>query len=380
MKKISILLLLVLFLGGCFPTGESELPKSNSDHIIITNSDNSDTIPASIDMELDKNLMVKADVVSPKSLNLKVMSVALKSFDADKVMNTLLKEKKVYATNEFIDPVFPQQKGKSFSCADGSTLNVYIGSIRYTTPYYSEREYDSVIFGSNYFVRPDIQDVYKKTELKQVDKNSAVSIVKQTIESLGFQVADKPEVIALDLDTLKSEWEDYEGKGGKHPKQWEAADEAYAVVFQIMYDSTRITNTGYINPNGEIPVEGSRILGVVTKNGLIYFQCSGIYEISSIIKESIQPISISVALEQVKNKYKDVLLTDPVTITNIALEYLPLSKMNETVSYEMIPAWVFTAHQKSTIYGEKGNYSIDSYFPIIINAETGQEFLIGGKV
>lgn len=82
----------------------------------------------------------------------------------------------------------------------------------------------------------------------------------------------------------------------------------------------------------------------------------------------------------VKNKYKDILLTDPIRISHIALEYVPTVSNNDGMAYQLVPVWVFTALQKATYNDpKKGEVEDDSEFTIMINAETGKEIRIGGE-
>jgi hypothetical protein len=373
-KWASIFLCLcMLVLSGCFPTGKVSSPQITSGTSDLT------TIPSSINTELSKNLIVKADVSIPDQHQFKNASIMLKKFDSDVAMRNFLSGKEISQTNNFKNSLFPEYIGKSFQCSDGTLLTVGVGNIQYSTKYYDNRQYDSVIFGSNYFVRPNIKSVYKKTELAQLDKDDAVATVKSIISSLDIAVQDIPEVIALDYDTLQSEWKNITGPHGENSVKWETSDEAYVVVFTAAFDNTPITQAGYRSENNTIgDITGSRILGVVTKNGLIYFQCKGIYDKGETIKDSIKPVSLPAALEQVKKKYKDVLLTDPVNITHIALEYIPQAANSKTISFELVPAWVFTTSQETTVQDVKGSYKITSYFPIIVLAQSGQELVIRG--
>lgn len=170
-------------------------------------------------------------------------------------------------------------------------------------------------------------------------------------------------------------------KDGSHPRQWEKDDEAYAVIFPISYDKINITNKGYfsLNSSSGIPVIGSRILGIVNKDGLIYMTANGIYDIGETVKEKIKPISIEKAITKLQDKYKDTLLTDLVTISKIALEYVPVIAENKGIEYELVPCWVFTANQEITVTDSKGTSQSSSEFSIIFNAETGEEILIGGE-
>lgn len=378
MRKIWILKICIsLFvLSGCFPNGEQ---KGSSDSVSLNKSNHSTS--NFIDTELDKNLIVKADITGVNNKTFKINSISLKNFDVDKIKKTFFKNKTVVETHDNRNELFPEYKNKYFQLSDESYLILELGSIRYADAYYNERNYDNAISGSTYFIRPDLKDVYKKTTIESIDKDEAVEKVKNAVNEIGISQLGKPEVIALDFETLESQWEVFETKDGRQPRKWEKDDEAYVVIFPAIYDNSRITNKSYLSATNQMPVLGSRIMGVVNKQGLIFLTCSGIYEIGNTLKDKVTPISLESALEKVKNKYKNVIITDPIIISKIALEYVPTSSLNkDTIKYELIPAWVFTAKQESTFKDKKGSFKASTNFTIMINAETGQEIRIGGDI
>ncbi|PLR77951.1 hypothetical protein CU633_07960 [Bacillus sp. V3-13] len=376
MKKIVILLLCVssFVLSACFPKGEQ---KDSSGSVSVDTPNG--TTPNFMDMELDENLMVEADITCTDNKNLKISSISLKNFDEDQIKKTFLKNKTIAETHENNNELFPEYKDKYFQLSDESYLIMELGSIRYTDVFYSDRSYDDVISGSTYFIRSDLKDVYKETTLDNINKNDAIEKVRNAANEVGISQLGEPEVIALDFETLESEWEDYETKDGGHPRKWEKDDEAYIVIFPVVYDNITITNKGYSNANNQMSVIGSRIMGVVNKDGLIFFTGSGIYELGETLNDNITPISLETALGKVKNKYKDVLITDPIVISKIALEYVPVMSNTKAIKYELIPAWVFTAKQDVTFNEKGGTFKASAEFTIMINAETGQELRIGGE-
>lgn len=364
------------FASSCFPTGETNIPKNASSESEILDS----IIPDYIEKELDDNLIVNADVTGAKSRSFKNISISLKEFDQDVVIQTFLSNKEISERHDILDASYKNTIGTSIVCSDGSCLTITPGCILYDDIYYRERIYTDEIFGTEYFIRSDVKQIYKKDNLNSINKNDAVEKIKQLTIAMGINVSDTPEVIALDFDTLINEWENFETKDGDGPRRWEKDDEAYVIVFPVEYDQNNITNTGYLNPGFGTPVIGSRILGVVTKDGLIYFECKGIYEFGEIKKDNISPIGLDTALEQVQRKYQDVLLTHPVIITKAALEYVPVvTPGSNPIKYELVPAWIFSTQQVIEAEGLNGTEKRINTFPIIILAETGQELRIGGK-
>lgn len=373
-----LLCLCLLALQGCFPTGKPNVPPGTASS--AASGAASEATPSAVDKTLDSNLIVKAPVRAAEAKTLKSVNAALKSFDAEGCKSYFLKGKTISQHNESKTPMFPEHKNQYYTCSDDSSLNVNFGEVRYITEYYNKREYDAAIQSTSYFLRPDIHQIFKQTELEQLDKAAAVETVRKAVQAVGLTPSGAPDVIALDLQSLQSTWEDFIDKKGNHPPKWEKKDEAYAVIFRAELNGTPVTNTGYRPASGGFgDVSGSRILGVVGKDGLLFFQAGGIYEPGTTIQDGIAPISLSGALEQIKTKYRNVLLTDPVTITDIALEYVPqIKKSGSDFVFELLPAWVFTANQTTTTQDAKGTTKVNASFPIYILADSGQELRIGG--
>jgi len=376
LKKIGLLLLctLPLVLSSCFPTSEQNA-STNSKNLTKSN----EPTPASIDVELDKNLLVKADITGGEKKDYNINFISLKDLNNDVLKQSFLDNKELAETNEDNNDFYPDYKDKYYQFSDNSYMLIELGSFRFEDTFYSNREYSDVIYGSNYFIRSDLQDIYKKITIDNINRNEAIEKVKDAANAIGVANLGKPNVIALDLETLESEWEDYEQKDGGHPRKWEKADEAYVVTFPVVHDNTTITNKGYFSTVAEIPVIGSRVLGVVNKDGIIALTLNGIYDIGKTLTNKVNPISLEDALKVVKSKYKDVLLTDPIIISKIAMEYVPTLAKKDSINYELIPAWVFTAKQDLKSSDKKGSYTAPVYFTIIIDAETGQELRIGSE-
>lgn len=368
----------LIILSGRFPTGA---PKDDSD---ISREDRDSaathTTPNFVETELDENLIVHASVSQTNHENLKSRSIHLKNFDEEQIKKVFLKKRTVIDSYESHNEWFPTYKDNYYEFDDESYVRTEPGSLNYQDEFYFNRTYESVISDLSYFIRSDIEDVFKKTELEGMNKDKAIESVRELLNEVGMDDLGEPEVYALDLDSLKSEWEDYQTKQEESPRQWEKKDEAYLVIFPIIYDNVNVTNKGYIDQANQIPVTGSRIMGVVNREGVINLTCRGIYEIGGALEENITPITIETALEKIKEKYKNTLLTDPIRITHISLEYVPTVSSGDDISHQLIPAWVFTAQQMVNYSDEeKGPATVATEFTIMINAETGMEIRNGGE-
>ena len=117
-------------------------------------------------------------------------------------------------------------------------------------------------------------------------------------------------------------------------------------------------------------VHGSKFVGVVGKEGLIFLSISGAYEIQNQQPLSGQIISLDTACEKMASTYDNILLTDPIQIQKISLEYVPRYINAETYEFEIVPAWIFQGIQK--VDDEKGGVMTADVL-VLIDAVTGAE-------
>lgn len=208
MKKIIYFLFLCLssfILTACFPEGEKN--SNSSEEIKLDQQDG--TTPEFIEEKIENNLVIKARVVGFDHVNLKRSSISLKAFDEEKVKDIFLVDNTIIETNEVQNGFFPEYTDKYFELSDDTSLSLEMGSVTYRTPFYMNREYDSVISNATYFVRDDLESVFKANSLEHISKEDAINQVKETAEELGIDDLGMPQVISLDLKTLEQEWEDY---------------------------------------------------------------------------------------------------------------------------------------------------------------------------
>src|SRR5699024_2984658 len=146
---------------------------------------------------------------------------------------------------------------------------------------------------------------------------------------------------------------------------------AYLIIFPVVYGHTNITTRGYRDANNHMPAVGSRIFGVVNKESLMYLKAGGIYKTNTTLKSHVIPVSLETALGSVKNKYKNVLIRNPIMISNIALTYLPTIDNSDSIQYKLIPAWILTGTKKITYTKDGKQFKRTASFTIYIDGVTG---------
>jgi hypothetical protein len=380
-KKLPIFLaslLCVSCLSGCFPTGEPVNVPTPSLSSGQKQADITKT-PTSIKKQLADNLFVDASISVPPNANWKNYQAKLKNLDVNLVMQQFFSEKKVKDRQEHPDTFDKRLKRTVINGTDGCMLVIQPGSIRFEEKNFTDFYYSYYIHDL-YTTHPEnVAKNFQKQTLDNVNKEQAVSLVKEKAKALGVGIEENPTVYALDVDSLNAQT-DY--KTMKTPKggelhHWTKEDQAYAVTFRVLQDGLPITRTGYITSTNGVAV-GTRLLAVVGTKGLLSFSIESIYEACDTPQPVNSLISLDTVLERIKTKYKDVILSDPVTVRQINLEYVPVTVSLKEQKYALSPMWVCLTEQTTTTKDEKGEVRSTGQFPIYMDAVTGKEMEISG--
>lgn len=366
---ISISLAFVLCFSGCFPSGET----SNKN----VGSFDQSQVPLNMKETLADNLLIDAKININGDLNWKKFNVDFKDLNYEKFINKLLEHRKITDIDEGRGQSKNEKNAVSYSFDDKSFLYTDIERISYSSgPRYNDRSYAQIILSTSGFIRPDLAKVYNKDKLENLDKENSISLVKQQLTTLGIEFNEEPTVYALDHATMMSEWEDYLMPDGTYEKKWTKDEEAYVIMFQETINNLPLTESAYRDIIGH-DVYGGRIMGVVSKYGLINLEIQSVYEPTA--EQNVDKlISFNSAVELLKEKYKDIILTDPVTVSNVALELVPIKDQRDESKISLIPAYVFTANQRVTTSKEGFEDVIDdASFNIFFDAETGNEIAVG---
>jgi hypothetical protein len=356
---------LCLVLSSCFPTEVTSRPQDIEYASEVPP-------PPFVEKELDENLSVSANVDYDPGLQWKAFEVTYRVFDQRECLDVFAQGKEIGEQYSY-ESVNPQGGDEStYLFPDGTALSIELGAMRYTHPAYRGKTYDNVVFATGYTVRGDLGEVYRKGELASIGKDASVELVRDVVTKLGIPVAPDPTVYALDYDTLMSEWEGFELKDGTPASSWEAKDEAYLIEFHAVVDGLPVSDVGYTDLRMPFTNNGSRIYGVVSQEGLISFVCSGIYEAVSSRESSL--VSLDVALEAVGLRFRDIIITDPITITRASAAMIPAYEGTDPLRLVLKPAWVFSVEQEQTLAKDGTNYGTrQAHFNILIDGATGAE-------
>lgn len=213
--------------------------------------------------------------------------------------------------------------------------------------------------GHNQIERPN-KEVFQKEELDFMSSVDAIKQCKKLMEELNILYVENPEVYALDYENLQKKYdvvakeEDIKEliKRGKFyaKEKWEKEDEGYYIIFKTKLADIPVASVGYEDKKTSYSVAGSEIVFWVNKDGVDSVKVTDrIYEETGKQGEVKNLITYKEALEKLKSKYKDIILTDENIVEEISLEYIPCIKETQTIGesrlaitqYNFKPAWRF---------------------------------------
>ncbi|MEG2290664.1 MAG: hypothetical protein RR891_08125 [Clostridium sp.] len=369
---VSVILITLLLTGCSLSDNTNENMKNNT----VIESENSST---NVSKELDKNLTIDAEAKVPDAENYNVLNVKYKEYNSEQVCDLLLKDDIIDTRNEY-----GTGSDKSIII---ETKNNKVLSISKESLYFSLKDngYSRLRFELDQFLFDDMKHKFPKDELISLNKKESIDKVRQIAKALNLHIDDEPIVYSMDIDSLKAaennfmtdeeaaEWEAMKPGTGK--RNWTEDEEGYLIVFKSSSNNIPIYSRDLVLSSDNSHLNRSELNAVVTKNGIASFEVSSMYDLVSIDTENLSCIDYSQALEVVKNKYKNIIITDPIKITNINLEYIPRLKDKKLGEFKLTPAWVFTTEEENEVIDSiTNNKKIQkSTKAILVDAITGKE-------
>lgn len=386
MKKricaISAALMSLLFLNGCFPDGKPE--RSSNTVSDMSNVPNiSTSVPSDIQKNLSVNLVLDATVevpAKPPSFTYKAVPA---SIDYNKLTNIFLQGRTGIRYTEQRHPITNEITNRGFHASDSSSVAInYNSKGIFTGLVFSEKVFDDYpytlsMYAYEGWIRPDFREKFPLEILENIDREAAVTLVREKLNALDVPVLDTPEVYCLDLEHLQKDfdanWKSTENpkdQDGKRP-EWTKDREAYVIVFQAaLPDNSSITQIDYMPFYNSEVVFGSKFVGVVGKEGLVFFNLAMAYDVQEEQPLSGPVISLETACERMAATYDNIIVTDPIEIQEIRLEYVPRYVDTGNYEFEIVPAWVFQGIQE--MKDEKGGTTTVDVL-VLIDAVTGAE-------
>ncbi|MCB8818089.1 hypothetical protein [Desulfosporosinus shakirovi] len=225
-------------------------------------------------------------------------------------------------------------------------------------------------------------DKFKRNQdLSFMPYQKAVEEVKIALTSLGISLDDKVETYSLDYQTMQAQEKIKKANGElTDPRdgsitlkdRWSEEDNCYFMIFRSSLDYVPVYPKSHGHVENNTLVSSDYIYACYSKDGLEYLSINFPYQKTSIDQKDMKIISVEEALAAVKRKYSNVILTDPTTITDIELYYVPTLISQSRDEFRMVPAWCFELGEGIT-YGDGTHQTVPN--TVIIDANTGGEIL-----
>lgn len=303
--------------------------------------------------EFLENMKVDAIIKSTDKSSAQVLSGIAQKFNLENVVKTVMGETKIEIENE-------HSNIRSGKCSGKKVFTDEYGSF-----YVRSKVFDTIglvatdLIGHNQIQRPD-KEVFKNKDLDFMSSGDAVKQCKKAMEELNILYVENPEVYALDYENLQKKYDEAMKDDGIKEliqrgkfyvkEKWGKEDEGYYIVFKTKLADIPVASVGYEDKKTSYSVEGSEIVFWINKDGVDSVKTNyRIYEETGKQGEIKNLITTKEALEKLKNKYKDIILTSENIVEEISLEYIPCIKETQTIEdgeivitqYNFKPAWRF---------------------------------------
>lgn len=342
-----------------------------------------------IKKQLAANLSVDADVVLPKGFNASkadVLTAKYHQADTALLLKTFFSQKKIKQHTS--------KDGDHYQAADGSYLSNSLGSFAF-----SDHGKPNIHFA--FFMDPQDIDDYNADKFSATSdlpfeaRNSSVGRAQKTLSSFGVDVGKDYTCYSLDHQTLQKQQDAYVARqeddsntakffkadlnAGRVQlqKTWTQDDDCYYFILYPEINGIPVTRQLHGSADNGTEVEGTDITVLYDKNGIVDLQADYVYDKTGIFTKDAALINTDKALEAIRNKYGSVILSGPVTVTKMSLQYVPILADKSRKNFKLTPAWVcdikqvYEKQNKQT--GKKISRSICS--EVLIDAVTGKEVL-----
>lgn len=351
LKLLTLMLTSSVFLAGCFPTGEKNIPpKTTSNSSQTENNSNGGDIstvffPDGIVNIQSDNLSIGFTIPTDAPDSVQKISLKPKELDVETVKNVVLKDKTITDAAE----QYPGSKTIIYKTSDNCRLVAYPDAYTYVDSGVGDnsKNYGNIAqhFDKFYYSSDE--------ELSSFSRQDAIDRVNKILDETGIENYAEPYVIPI---TAK-EANDYLEENGSFSKNgadgekvedsftlWEQDEGIYVLKYPFKYNGIELC-TGNLKAAGASAVTvGAQITAYVTKDKIFYITISAAYDV---VSENAGTVGIDFnadfAANEFVNYYSKQVLTTPKYFTECKLEYVPLEN-GENSEIIFTPAWCFMGH------------------------------------
>lgn len=394
-KNIRIIMLVILvavMMTGCFPTTEDK-PNSSLLENSSNNQNDAREFPTYIeDTDIEK-LTIKANVNFPDNLdvNQKVSTSTAKlvTWDRDSFVAEFSNGRQV--VDELSgDNMGPGDTFYSYGYEDGSRLAFYFGTVSYRTEMSDEHQYSYYFnYFENFKDENALGNMFSDKNIDGVEKSAALDSAKKVTALLEIDdILGWPQIYTMDADSVNQLQDEMDAKDkyGNPVSKWTSEQEAYLLVYPVLYQNIPSLYLSTANNTNEM-MSSSKVWFVYGRNGLISFDISRIFDVESTIQEA--PVCSPLGVVKIlKSSFENIIMDRELTISSIKLGYIVRQDMSDITKgnfdeLKFEPVWFVDGKYEEVTTNssdKKGTGSNPNYFAIIsaVSGETIPVNSIGG--
>lgn len=156
---------------------------------------------------------------------------------------------------------------------------------------------------------------------------------------------------------------------------WSQDDDCYYFAFQQSFNGIPVTQVDHGDVDKGTNVQGTKMSALYSKNGICDFDAEGFYQETGVQTKDAALIGLQGALDALKSKYESIILSDPIVVKKLSLNYVAVLLDKTEENFKLTPAWVVTVNQITQQInqdtGKKFTVPIPSV--VMIDAVTGKE-------
>lgn len=375
MKKLlmilSVSMIVLTVFTSCGSRHKMERGSSKSDGELMSET----KIPKTLKKELGDNLRVNAAIDAPETLPRSVRKIPARIKvleNQEEVIKLIFRDE---PTTKSTSQGAKDREGNSYETerlksASGKRLQWYGKVMNFS----SELGLDI----NEAFTLSEDGDKYPARDLPFMKQEEAKQKGREFLKLLGVSVEENVLVNSLDYGTMaRMQTEKYNefkaatsgnmAKKIRPLRKWSKDDDCYALQFKQAIDGISISSQTFGGAREKTETFGPDIKLYYGKQGYVSGTIGYIYEETGSSEQYGTPLSLDSAFSVLQNKFDEIIMDNPITITNIEFSYVPKLAAANKEDYVLTPCWIFQLSQYSKDIQE------DIKTRIIIDALTGKE-------
>lgn len=384
-KIISVCMLVILvsvIMTGCFPTTENKQNSNSSlseDSSSGANNENDvSEFPTYIEDRYVEKLVIKANVILPTDFDINqkvsITSAEPATWDRESIVSEISNGRQV--VDEFSgENSGPDDLFYNYVFDDNSNLVFSLGSVSYYTEMESEYQYTYYFDNyENFKEEETLKKMFSDKNIDGIEKSDALDSANHIISLLDINdILGEPQVYSMDAVSVNNLQDEYDArdKYGEKVSKWNAEQEAYLLIYPVLYQnipSLNMTATG----ENEL-ISSSKAYFIYGRNGLIAFSVSGFFDVKNTVQESYVYSPLD-AIQNIKNSFENIIMDSEIEISLVKLAYITRCDFDNIKEQQIEPVWFidgkYTNSTSDNVDGK--DVPIDDSYTTIISAVSGE--------